>query len=199
MPLIPIALTLAQQFLPSLVGSLLGDKAEHVAGKVVGMAQALTGVSNPEEALGALQANPALMVEYKEKLVGLQIVTLQEETRQLRAINDTMQTEYRSNDPFVRRWRPFYGYCVSLSWWIQMTLFSAALAYTIIKNPTELATVIAALGQVVIALAGLWSFALAVLGVSVHSRSKDKQTAAGQSPAPGLLATMFGRKGSASE
>ena len=192
--MIATALLLAQQFLPSLVGSLMGDKAEAVAESVVSMAQGVTGTASPDDAMKALAANPEMALRYKEKLIDFQTVELQEETKRLQSVNATMQAEYNVNDWFVRRWRPFFGYCVAISWFIQMTLFSIALAYTIIKNPAGLSVVITALGQVVIALAGLWSLALAVLGISVHSRSKDKQTAAGHPPAPGLLATIFNSK-----
>jgi len=196
--LIPIAMTLAKQFLPSLIGKLAGDDAEKVAEKIVGHAKEVTGKDDPQAALESLQANPELLLQYKEKLIDLQVAELEEDTKRLKAVNETMQEEAKSTDSFVRRWRPFYGYCVATSWFIQMTLFSIALAYTIMNNPTQLPAVITALAGIFTALAGLWGIALAVLGISVHQRSKDKQTAAGHPPQQGVLSTLasglLGRK-----
>jgi len=189
--LIPIALTLAKQYLPSLVGRLAGDNAEKVAEQIVGRAQSITGEDDPQSALASLGANPELLLQYKESLIDLQIAELEEDTKRLETVNETMQEEYRSTDSFVRRWRPFYGYCVALSWFVQMTMFSIALAYTIVTNPAQLPTIITALAGIFTALAGLWGIALTVLGISVHQRSKDKQTAAGHPPAQGMLTSLM--------
>lgn len=189
--LIPIAMTLARQFLPSLVGKLAGDNAEKIAEQIVGHAKNVTGEDDPQKAMESLQGNPEFVLQYREKLIDLQAKELEEDTKRLKAVNKTMQKEANSTDSFVRRWRPFYGYCVAISWFIQMTLFSFALAYTIIKNPAQLPTIITALASVFTALAGLWGIALTVLGVSVHQRSKDKQIAAGHPSGPGMLAQLL--------
>ena len=43
--LLPVAVTLAKQFLPDLVGSLAGKNAEAVASKVLGVAGGIVGGS----------------------------------------------------------------------------------------------------------------------------------------------------------
>lgn len=68
MPLIPIAMALAQ-FAPMIAGWLGGSKAEDVATKVVGVAQAVTGQSAPDAALAALQADPNLALQFQKAVL----------------------------------------------------------------------------------------------------------------------------------
>lgn len=59
LPIVPIALALAQ-FAPSLMRYFgAGESSVAVAEKVVGVAQVVTGASNPEEALAAMRENAA--------------------------------------------------------------------------------------------------------------------------------------------
>jgi len=72
-PLIPIATTLAQQFLPDLIGSLVGKDAEKIAEKVVGAASSLVGSPIKTEADGVaaikkLQANPDMQIKLQMQL-----------------------------------------------------------------------------------------------------------------------------------
>jgi hypothetical protein len=71
--LLPIAVTLAKQFLPDLVGSLGGKNAEAVAEKVLGVAGGLVGKEIKTEADGiaaikTLQANPDLALQLEIQL-----------------------------------------------------------------------------------------------------------------------------------
>lgn len=71
MPLIPIAMALAQ-FAPMIAGWLGGSKAEDVATKVVGIAQAVTGQSAPDAAVAALQADPNLAFQFQRAVLDQQ-------------------------------------------------------------------------------------------------------------------------------
>ena len=93
-----------------------------------------------------------------------------------------MRTEALSDDPFVRRWRPFFGYVVAVSWGCLMF----AAGYVIVDDPAKAPSVLSAIG----ALTGMWGIALAVLGVSVYQRSKDKQASAGMA-GPGLFGSAL--------
>ena len=71
--LIPIATTLASEFLPDLVGRLVGKDAEKVAEKVVTVASSLTGTNIASEADGIeaikkFRANPDLQIELQMQL-----------------------------------------------------------------------------------------------------------------------------------
>jgi hypothetical protein len=64
-PLIPIAMQLAQ-YAPSIIKLLTGsDKAEEVAGKVVDVARAVTGLTKAENAVAAIVADPVKAMEFQ--------------------------------------------------------------------------------------------------------------------------------------
>ncbi len=94
-----------------------------------------------------------------------------------REVNATMRAETRAGDAYVRRWRPTFGYAVTAAWAMQM----GAIAWAVVAHPTDAPAILAAAAS----LSAMWGVALAVLGVAVHERSRDKALAAGQ-PASGL-------------
>lgn len=87
-------------------------------------------------------------------------------------VNETMRAEAASEDRFTRRWRPFFGYVVSITWAIQML----AVAYVAIRYPTLAPALINSVGE---GMALMWSVALSVLGIAVVKRSQDKARAVG--------------------
>lgn len=69
LPIVPIAMALAQ-IAPSLMKYFgAGDQSVAVAEKAVGIAQTITGTSTPEEALAALQADQAAQAEYRKAVL----------------------------------------------------------------------------------------------------------------------------------
>ncbi len=65
-PLIPIALSLAGQFAPAIIKYFTNsDTAATVAGQVVEIAKTVTGTDTPEAAVSALQADPALAMQFQ--------------------------------------------------------------------------------------------------------------------------------------
>lgn len=67
-PLIPIAMELAQ-YVPNIIKLFNGsDKAVDVATAVVGVAQAVTGTSTPEDALAAIKADPNKVLEFQQAM-----------------------------------------------------------------------------------------------------------------------------------
>lgn len=124
MPLIPIAMALAQ-FAPMIAGWLGGSKAESVAGKVVGIAQAVTGQSAPDAALAAIQADPNLSMQFQKAVLDQQAqlaqiaadvekAELAADTADAQAVNQTMQVEARADHWPTYSWRPFVGFCFGL-------------------------------------------------------------------------------------
>ncbi len=78
------AIKLAEEFAPSLIKSLTGsDKASEVAGKVVEVAQAITGTGTPDEALSALKADPNKVLEFKQAMSTLEVDVLRAELADL--------------------------------------------------------------------------------------------------------------------
>ena len=182
---IPLAIGFAlkaAEHVPGLFRMLKGDKAGSIAEKVVRAAKTFAGDDDPETAVETVMRDPELLKLWITETNQVVVADLEAETEQLRAINATMQAETRSDDPFVRRWRPFFGYVVAVSWGCLM--FSAG--WVIVDDPAKAPSVLSAIG----ALTGMWGIALAVLGVSVYQRSKDKQTNIGMA-APGLFGSAL--------
>jgi len=58
------------QFAPAIIKWATGsDKAEEVAGKVIDVAKAVTGRDTPDAALAAIQADPALAIEFRKAIM----------------------------------------------------------------------------------------------------------------------------------
>lgn len=69
-PLIPIALSLAGEFAPSIVKYFTNsDTAGEVAGQVIDIAKAVTGRESPDEAAQAIRADPALALQFNQSLM----------------------------------------------------------------------------------------------------------------------------------
>jgi hypothetical protein len=63
---ITIGLALASQFAPSIIKYFTNsDTAGSVAGQVIDIAKTVTGKGTPDEAIAAMQADPALAVQFK--------------------------------------------------------------------------------------------------------------------------------------
>jgi hypothetical protein len=149
------------------------------AGIVGSLLSAAMGVDdNPDAVMAKLKSDPEAILKYKlaelETNRDVIIEAQKVDMEKLKTVNETYRVEINSGDPFVRRWRPFYGYCVAVSWLIQMMGFTFVFGYTAIKNPDKLMLVIQQFAVLSGSLIALWGIALAVLGVSVHKRSQDK-------------------------
>jgi len=103
---------------------------------------------------------------------------MQEETKRLEAVNETMRAESQSGDPFVRRARPALIWTMAVTWGIQMFCLSAAVLF----YPEKAGALIKSIGE----LTSMWGIALGVIGVYFKARSDDKKTAAGV-PAPSMF------------
>jgi len=189
--LLPIALSLAAKFLPEMLGSLMGPKAEQTAEKVIEIGKTATGVSDPQDIETALEQNPQALVDFKAKVMEFQLAMYQEDTKRLETVNTTMRAELNSKDPYNARWRATWGYTSAFVWFLQFFAFVFVAIYAVIAYPARVGEIIKALGEFFASTAWLWSVALAVLGVAVHKRSKDKELAAGHAPAAGLIDSLI--------
>ena len=179
--------------LPVLGTALLGPAGGMIGGLVSSM---LGADESPDQVMAKLREDPQAILKFKlaelETNKDVLIACQEQTTRQLEIVNATMREETKSEDAFVRRWRPFYGYCVAISWLIQMIGFTFVFGYTSIVNPDKLMLVIQQFAVLSGSLIALWGIALAVLGVSVHKRSLDKQTNL-EGSAKGLLSKFLGK------
>lgn len=159
------------------------DSAAEVVDQGVALAKKLTGQEEPNAALEAVKANPQLLLQFQQTMNDVVIHELDEETKRLQAVNETMRTEINSGDPFVRRARPSFIWSMSITWSIQMLCISAA----VVMYPDKAGPLITACAG----LTGMWAVALAVIGVYFKARSDDKKLAAGVD-APSMLESLSG-------
>tara|TARA_R110000868_G_scaffold408935_2_gene693300 strand:+ start:1459 stop:2055 length:597 start_codon:yes stop_codon:yes gene_type:complete len=177
-----------------LVGTLLGGPPGAAIGALV--AQALGSDPTPEAVGAAFSSDPEAtaklrMLEEANEARFREMV-LQAETNRLTEINKTIRAEAASSDAYVRRWRPTWGYATSATWTLQTVAICGALVFSF-KQPEYGAEILGATATLVTALLPQWATALAVLGINVNSRSRDKQVEAGQAPPTGILGAIATR------
>ena len=120
-----------------------------------------------EEALQAGSISAEEMAEANRHLEQLAQMQSEEFKATLSEINQTIRAEVASQDRYVRRMRPTFGYIMALSWAAQMF----GIAYIIIFDTERAGVVMAAMGS----LSAIWAIGLSVLGIYVYRRSDDKK------------------------
>ncbi|AOJ99941.1 hypothetical protein WK23_15605 [Burkholderia vietnamiensis] len=169
------------QFAPMIAGWLGGSKAEDVATKVVGVAQAVTGQSAPDAALAALQADPNLALQFQKAVLDQQAqlaqisadvtkAELAADAANAAAVNQTMQIEARSDHWPTYSWRPFVGFCFGVLALISgMTVACAYLGVMFLHaDPKVLTDIPGMLG----AEAAVMATMAPVLGIASYFRGK---------------------------
>lgn len=85
-------------------------------------------------------------------------------------INKSLRAEVASDDGYVRRMRPTFGYLMAATWAAQMF----GVAYIMVFRTDQAATVM----QAVESLSMIWTVGLSVLGIYVYKRSEEKKEGA---------------------
>ncbi len=165
--------------LTKVVGAALGRIDNPVAKAA---SDALTTAGN---AIDKSEISPDQLREANRHIEQMALLESTETRTALSQINETYRSEVRSDDAYVRRWRPTFGYAVALTWVLQV----GALVYAIVQHPEQAGAIIAAMAS----LSFIWGIALSILGVNVVKRSQDKQLATGQTPEPSLLSALVKR------
>lgn len=159
------AALLAQVGLPLLVDiissalSRIDNPAAQSASKALGdVQQALTqGNITPEQ---QKEAN-----RHVERMAEM---TMEENKGVIAEVQATIRAEGVSDDAYVRRMRPTFGYLMALTWTAQML----AIAYVIVFDTAHVTTVLNGMES----LSTMWAVALSVLGLYVYKRSIEKKT-----------------------
>jgi len=180
--MISAALELAGWLGPKVVGALSGsEKAEDTAEKVVDTAKAVTGQDDEQAAVEAIKKDPKQARQFKEKMAQIELELEREETKRLSQINKTMRAEYEAKG-WKSGWRPFFGYIFTLSYGILFLGAIALIFYAATESIAQAVKLMGSLGDMVAAFTPLLGIGLAVLGVQMRQRSKDKELASGQAP-----------------
>lgn len=146
---------------------------DHPVAKTAGKA-----LGNLDAALAGGLISAEQMAEanrHAEKMAALEI---SQQTANLSEINQSLRAEVASEDKYVRRMRPTFGYLMAITWAAQM----AGLAYVIVFETDKAAAVLEGMA----ALSTIWAVGLSVLGIYVYKRSEEKKifTAPNAPPLP---------------
>lgn len=111
---ITIAMGLAQ-FVPQLTKWITGsDKAEAVAQKAIDIAKNVTGAPTGDEAVTALKADPALVLQYRQAVLAQELEFERLAVQNASDINKTMQAEAAGEHWPTYSWRPAIGFSFAL-------------------------------------------------------------------------------------
>ena len=72
-PLIPLAIRLAAEYVPEIIKYFGGSKSADVAGKVLDIAQQVTGLDTPDAAAKAIAADPNLALRFKTAVLSQEL------------------------------------------------------------------------------------------------------------------------------
>ena len=174
MPL-PIAGVLAKLGLPFLL-KLAGQglaKVDHAAARVA--ADALGGVTS---AIDSGSITPEQMAEANRHAERMLETQLAHELERLREVNATMRAETSSDDPYVRHWRPYWGYWSARAWVAQTVAILAAVVGSVglalLGRAADAQILLSGVAELISALTVVWTVALSVLGIGVVARSMEK-------------------------
>lgn len=168
-----------------LVGTLLGGPAGGAVGGMV--AKALGTENDPEKIQEAINNNPEALNKIREmetrNQVELEKLATKTEIARIEQQAETHRKAIESNDPYVRRVRPTFGYVVAAS----ILAESAALTYAVLWDPSAMELAV----TYVEAIAMPQSLAIAAFGVYVKKRSDDKEVERTGLPKQGLLSKIM--------
>lgn len=94
-------------------------------------------------------------------------IELKQYETSLSEINQSLRAEVVSDDPYVRRMRPTFGYLMAVTWAAQML----GIAYVMIFETARAGEVLNSMSS----LSAIWAVGLSVLGIYVYKRSEDKK------------------------
>lgn len=166
--MLPIALALAQ-FAPMIAGLLGGSKAEVVAGKVVEIAQTVTGKETPEAALAAIQGDAHAALKFKEAVLAQQVELEKLAAENAKDVNVTMRAEAASEHWPTYSWRPAIGFAVAIN--VVGCTLTVLIAYSVAMF-TGKAEHLQYLPGMLAAMAGLVAVVSPILGIASWFRGR---------------------------
>lgn len=147
--------------LVSVIGEALGridnPTAQSASKSLENFQGALAGGAITAEQMAEANRHAEKMAELKAK----------ENETALAEINQSLRLEASSDDPYVRRMRPTFGYLMAFTWAAQMMGLAYVLTFETEKAPAVL--------ESMEALSTIWGVGLSVLGIYVYKRSEEKK------------------------
>jgi leucyl aminopeptidase (aminopeptidase T) len=164
----PLLLQLGLPVLAEIVGGAL-KQLDHPAAQ-----GAAASLGKLNEILTAGRITPEQLAEANRHAEKLAEIKMSAEQAAYSQVNESLRTEVASDDAYVRRMRPTFGYLMAFTWAAQMF----AIAYVIVFRTAESSMVLQAMES----LGMIWGIALSVLGVYVYKRSEDKKIVIDEAP-----------------
>jgi hypothetical protein len=165
-----------------LLGTALGGPSGAAVGTLV--ASALGVEDKPDAVARALETDPQAAVKLREleltHKAAMERMLLEAETTRLAEVNHTIRMETQACDPYVRRWRPTFGYVTAGTWLLQSVALMLGIIGAVFVYPEHSGEILNGLSALMAAMVTMWAIALSVLGINISSRSADKRVAAGQ-------------------
>jgi hypothetical protein len=124
-------------------------------------------LSQVEAAIKAGQISNEQLAEANRHAETIAKMQAEEYKAAFEQVNQSLRAEIASEDKYVRRMRPTFGYLMAITWAAQML----GVAYIMIFDTERAGEVMAALGS----LSAIWAVGLSVLGIYVYKRSEDKK------------------------
>ena len=124
-------------------------------------------LSRMDEALKSGAISEEKLAEANRHIEKLAEIEAGERQTSIAQINESLRQEVASDDKYVRRMRPTFGYMIAITWGCQMM----ALAWVIVFETGKASLVIEAMES----LGTIWAVGLSVLGIYVYKRSEDKK------------------------
>lgn len=147
--------------LVNLIGTALGRIDSPIA------KNASDALQNFEGALAGGVISSEQMAEANRHAEKIATIKSKEYEAALTQINQSLRTEIASEDPFVRRMRPTFGYLLAATWSLQMI----GIAYVMVFDTDKIDKVLNGMEG----LSAIWAVALSVLGIYVYKRSEEKR------------------------
>jgi len=124
-----------------------------------------------EEALKTGGISKEQLSEINRHIETLAKMSADENRAAIEQVNQSLRAEVASNDGYVRRMRPTFGYLMAATWPAQMF----GIAYVIVFKTEQAGAVMAAMSS----LSAIWAVGLSVLGIYVYKRSEEKRAQTG--------------------
>jgi hypothetical protein len=138
------------------------SRIDHPAAK-----SATRALQEVEGALAGGLISAEQMREANRHAEEMEKINMQEYETSLSEINQSLRAEIMSQDLYVRRMRPTFGYIMAFTWAAQMF----AVAFVVVFETEKVANVLEGMAS----LSTIWAVGLSVLGIYVYKRSEDKK------------------------
>lgn len=130
--------------------------------------EAAKAIGAMNDAVAEGQIPPAQLAEANRHAEAMAELRMKENTAAYAEINQSLRAETASDDPYVRRMRPTFGYLMAATWAAQMF----GIAYIMVFRTADTKAVVEAADS----LSLIWTAGLSVLGIYVYRRSGEKRT-----------------------